>query len=366
MSGTSLDGVDIVIVDFMEQVPTLKYYKTKAYPEKLREQIRQLTLANRVSIDQLCQLDVTIGLFYATVVNQALSESALDFDSISAIGCHGQTIRHNPGNKPIYTLQIGDPNTLAAKTGLTTVADFRRRDMALGGQGAPLAPAFHQYMFSSTDCDRAILNIGGIANITLLPADTEQQVTGFDTGPGNTFLDYWIHRHRGKSYDNNGDWAASGQVIDELLESTLTNEDYFSQKPPKSTGTEYFCPEWLKAFTLEKHNPADVQATLLELTAVTIASAINQLPALPTQCFVCGGGLHNRHLMQRLQSLLPDCTLASTAELGVDPDYVEAIAFAWLARQTIDGRTGNLPSVTNACDSAILGGIFQGSASSPL
>ncbi len=359
MSGTSLDGVDCSIVDFTSSTPVAQHCQTQPYPETLIKRIRCLIAGHSITIDQLCQLDVEIACFYAEVVNQTLASATLAPDSICAIGCHGQTIHHNPDKSPVYTLQIGDPNTLCARTGITTVADFRRRDMALGGQGAPLAPAFHEFMLRSHDCDRIIINIGGIANITHLPADPDKQVIGFDTGPGNTLLDNWIHKHHTKSYDDNGIWAASGDVIDEFLQSMLNDETYFSRIIPKSTGTEYFCPEWLNAFTPDRYKAEDVQATLLELSARTIVQGINQLEAAKAECYVCGGGVHNQQLMQRLRSLLRGVSVNSTAELGLDPDYVEAIAFAWLARQTITGQAGNLPSVTNASASSILGGIFQ-------
>ena len=363
MSGTSVDGVDVAIVDFDSQPLRVLYCQTLAYPKELANQIRQITRAEQITLDQLCQLDVKIAQFYAEAVNQALSAASITRNMIMAIGSHGQTIRHNPTIAPTYTLQIGDPNTLSAMTGLTTVADFRRRDMAMGGQGAPLAPAFHQFMFHSKDCDRVIINIGGIANITHLPADADKPVIGFDTGPGNTLLDYWIHKHQHKNYDSNGDWAASGEVIDDLLQTMLSSETYFSQKPPKSTGTEYFCPAWLSTFALINQKPVDVQATLLELSATTIIKGIHQLGVITDECYVCGGGIHNHQLMRRLRALLPDTAIKSTDELGVDSDYVEAIAFAWLARQTINRQAGNLPSVTSASASTILGGIFPGKAS---
>ena len=362
MSGTSLDGVDIAIMDGTAVKPDVLFCQTLPYPKNLAQRIRHLTHATHVTLEQLGQLDVEIAQFYAQVVNQSLSTVSLTADHIIAIGCHGQTIRHSPTAAPPYTLQIGDPNTLCTSTNITTVADFRRRDMALGGQGAPLAPAFHQSVFRTSDCDRVIINIGGIANITHLPANPNQPVTGFDTGPGNTLLDYWIHQNLAKPYDNKGRWAASGHAIDDLLQTMLTNETYFSQPPPKSTGTEYFSPEWLQAFSPEHYQAGDVQATLLELSAWTIAQSISQAEIMSDECYVCGGGVHNLSLMQRLQTLLPDCAVHSTAKLGVNPDYVEAIAFAWLAKQTINKQTGNLPSVTHASTTAILGGVFQGNA----
>ena len=359
MSGTSLDGVDIAIVDYGQPIPEPVYCNTKPYPAQIQQRLRDVIRAEKVAIDELSKLDVEVARFYAEVVNAALSNNSISPQSVAAIGCHGQTICHNPDIDPIYTLQIGDPNTLSTRTGITTVADFRRRDMALGGQGAPLAPAFHQTRFHSNRHNRVIINIGGIANITYLPANQHEAVTGFDTGPGNTLLDYWINRQQGLKQDSNGDWAAAGQVITALLDTMLTNEPYFQRSTPKSTGTEYFSPAWLKAFSPENFTAIDVQATLLELTARTIALGIKQLPDVATECYVCGGGVHNGYLMQRLYQLLGDCQVSSTAELAVDPDFVEAQAFAWLARETLNHRPGNLPSVTHASAPAVLGGVFQ-------
>ena len=363
MSGTSLDGVDIAIVDFTEHPPRVIHCSTAAYSSDLRNRLRGLTRAELITIDDLCHLDIEVARFYAEIVNQTLADQQIDATTIRAVGCHGQTIRHCPQVDPVYTLQIGDPNTLAARTGITTVADFRRRDMALGGQGAPLAPAFHEFLFRTHQADRVIINIGGIANVSYLPANTEQPVIGFDTGPGNTLLDYWVKQHQDAEYDANGAWAASGVVIDTLLQTMLT-EPYFQQSLPKSTGTEYFNPGWLQQFIDSKFNPADVQATLVELTAKTIANGIALLPRQAKHCFVCGGGVHNGQIMQRLAYLLSDTELASTEYIGMNPDFVEAVAFAWLARETVNGRTGNLPGVTHANSAAILGGIYSGKTTS--
>ncbi|MCP4487163.1 MAG: anhydro-N-acetylmuramic acid kinase [Gammaproteobacteria bacterium] len=358
MSGTSMDGVDIAIVDFDHHPPKLVFSHTRPYESNLLQRLRSITHTESTSLDILCQLDIEVARFYASLVNQALANLQIETTSICAIGSHGQTLIHNPDIDPTYTLQIGDPNTLAASTGITTVADFRRRDMALGGQGAPLAPAFHKFLFHSLESNRVIVNIGGIANITCLPADSKTAVTGFDTGPGNTLLDYWVNLHRHTTCDNNGNWAASGKVIEELLQAMLDDEPYFKQVTPKSTGTEYFDHRWLGKHLIDEYAAADVQATLTELTATTIALEINQLPMKIEHCYVCGGGVHNSVLMQKLQQKLPVCPLTSTAEIGLDPDYVEAVAFAWLAQETLNQRPGNLPSVTQARAESILGGIF--------
>jgi anhydro-N-acetylmuramic acid kinase len=359
MSGTSLDGIDAAIVNFDGSMPVVLHCLTEPYPQSISSRIQELTRATSITLNELCGLDVEIAEYYVKVVHQILADASIPADRIRAIGSHGQTIHHNPDQKPRFTLQIGDPNTLCAGTGITTVADFRRRDMALGGQGAPLAPAFHQAVFRSADKNRAIINIGGIANITYLPADTEAATIGFDTGPGNTLLDYWINLHFKQKFDDEGTWGAKGDIDTKLLPTMISTEPFFSQKPPKSTGTDYFSPNWLNKFAIEQQKPENIQATLLELTARTIAMGVTQLEHPPQECYICGGGVHNMALLKRLESLLPGTTLETTAALGVDPDYVEAVAFAWLARQTIHGNPGNLPSVTEAKSPAILGGIFQ-------
>jgi len=358
MSGTSLDGIDIAIVDFAQHPPRLIHCTTSPYEASLRQRIREMTMSASANLDSLCQLDVELGNTYADVVKQALETTKLDITQIRAIGNHGQTIRHSPDTDLPYTLQIGDPNIIAAKTGITTVADFRRKDIALGGQGAPLAPAFHRFMFRSASSDRVIINIGGIANITYLPADSESAVIGFDTGPGNTLSDYWINRHKGATWDENGKWAETGNVVGELLDTLLSNEPYFQRTLPKTTGTEYFNPNWLLPQIGPGLAAEDVQATLIDLTAISIARGIDQLPSAPAECFLCGGGAHNAYLIKRLQQALPDCEILSTSQLGLDPDYVEAVAFAWLAKQSMNRQAGNLPTVTRARSEALLGGIY--------
>lgn len=358
MSGTSLDGVDIAIIDFAQYPPSLIHCNTWPYEQSLITRIREITMSGTANLDDLCQLDVELGNTYAEIVNRSLEATKIDITRIRAIGNHGQTIRHSPNSNLPYTLQIGDPNIIAANTGITTVSDFRRKDIALGGQGAPLAPAFHQFIFSSSSNDRAIINIGGIANITYLPADSGSEVIGFDTGPGNTLSDFWINQYNGQSRDEQGEWAETGSVIGDLLGALLNNEPYFKAKPPKTTGTEYFNSRWLLPQLHGNHAAKDVQATLVELTAKSIANGIEQLPSTPAECFICGGGIHNYYLIKRLQQALPNCEILSTAELGVDPDYVEAVAFAWLARQSVNQQTGNLPTVTQARSKALLGGVY--------
>jgi len=359
MSGTSLDGIDVAIVDFGEFPPRLLECNTTPYQQSLRQRLQELCHSPTTTLDALYRLDAELGELYAQSVNQALDHSSLERSTVVALGCHGQTIRHSPNSDIPYTVQIGDPNRLATLTGITTVADFRRKDIAQGGQAAPLAPAFHQFMFRTDDEDRVLINIGGIANITYLPASREKPILGFDTGPGNTLLDYWTAKHQGTSYDPAGSWARGGQVIDKLLEIMISGEDYFRAEPPKSTGTEYFNSTWLAALLVDGYGAQDVQATLAELTAITIANAVSDLPALPANCFVCGGGAHNQYLLERLQQALPRCGVQTTATLDLDPDYVEAVAFAWLARERISLRHGNIPEVTLARQPTILGGVYE-------
>jgi anhydro-N-acetylmuramic acid kinase len=359
MSGTSLDGIDTAIVDFSAFPPETLFCKTWPYDDALKQRIRGLCQSDAASLDTLYSLDAELGERYAEAINKAIEIAKLDASAITAIGCHGQTICHSPNSRFAYTTQIGDPNRLAALTGITTVADFRRKDIAFGGQGAPLASAFHQFLFRSPEENRALINIGGIANISYLAASSESPVIGFDTGPGNSLLDHWIQRHKHASYDEQGAWGASGKIIQPMLERMLGEEDYFALQPPKTTGTDYFSPTWLNNFLPDEYDATDVQATLVELTAITIAEAISSLePGPPSSCYICGGGAHNHYLLERLDRALPDCNIKTTAALGMNPDYVEAIAFAWLARERLHLRSGNLVEVTEASKPAILGGIY--------
>lgn len=359
MSGTSLDGVDVAILEFADFPPRLLHCNTTPYSASLRERLLKLCRSQTTSLDNLYSLDAELGETYAELVNSALVEAEITRQEITAIGCHGQTIRHSPDSSTPYSVQIGDPNRIATLTGITTVADFRRKDIALGGQAAPLAPAFHRFLFRSGEEDRVVVNIGGISNITYLPASLEQAVLGFDTGPGNTLLDYWITKQRDSAFDDDGAWARSGLVNEELLERMIANEPYFQLDAPKSTGTEYFNPGWLEAFLDTELEAVDIQATLVELTVTTIAGAIRDLPSLPRNCYLCGGGAHNRYLLERLTQAMPECGIATTAALGLDPDFVEAAAFAWLARERLNLRHGSIPEVTRAQRGAILGGVYS-------
>jgi anhydro-N-acetylmuramic acid kinase len=358
ISGTSLDGVDAVAVEFDGDQPRLLASQGASYPNQLKADLKAICLPGANEIDRLGQLDRQVGVRFAETALSLLQSCNLKPEQITAIGCHGQTIRHRPNLETPFTLQIGDPNTISELTGITTVADFRRRDMAANGQGAPLVPAYHQVLFQHPEQARIILNLGGIANITCLPAGDKTGVIGYDTGPANTLLDRWIERYQDITFDSQGEWARCGKVNQNLLHQLLA-DDYFKLTPPKSTGTEKFNLQWLDA-KLEAHDLAsiDVQATLAELTAVSVANAIEREGYSLAQLLVCGGGVHNTYLMERLAYHLPDCNVQSTIAFGIDPDWVEAMTFAWLAKRTLSGLTGNLPSVTGATKEVILGGIY--------
>ncbi|MFN2308418.1 MAG: anhydro-N-acetylmuramic acid kinase [Gammaproteobacteria bacterium] len=359
MSGTSLDGIDAALVDLSTRPPRVLRARTLPFAAETRALLLQLAQGGAQNeIELLGRADTLLGELFATAALSLLDDPELAPDAVRAIGSHGQTVRHRPHGPQPFTLQIGDPNVIAARTGITTVADFRRRDLALGGQGAPLVPAFHAACFRSPDQDRAVLNLGGMANLTLLPADPEEPVGGFDTGPGNVLMDAWIGAHQGLAHDQDGAWGARGKVIQPLLERLLS-EDYFSLAPPKSTGRELFHLGWLENYLADNSaEPVDIQATLCELTAVSVASALHRWARHTQRLLVCGGGVHNRHLMARLRAQLPDQRVESTADWGLDPDWVEAAAFAWMARETLAGRPSNLPGVTGACALAPLGGIY--------
>jgi anhydro-N-acetylmuramic acid kinase len=357
MSGTSADGIDAVLMEFAPAPRVLATHFT-AYPDSVRHKVLQLAAARyqEDAVDELGGLDAELGQLFAAAALALLDNIPVARAQVRAIGSHGQTVRHRPRASHPFTLQIADPNIIAARTGLTVVADFRRRDVALGGQGAPLLPAFHRVAFADAAEDRVVVNIGGIANITLLPA--AGNVRGFDTGPGNVLLDHWSREHLGQPYDRDGDFAAHGQMQRSLLMRLLA-DGYFSEPPPKSTGPEHFNPAWLaQALGAGKPKPEDVAATLAELTAHTIAASVLQQAPAVRRVFVCGGGVHNREIMKRLAAKLPQAKLESTAALGVDPDWVEAAGFAWLARETLKGCAGNLPSVTGAAKATVLGAIY--------
>lgn len=367
ISGTSMDAIDAALVDLRDSNPVLIASHSHTLPGELRTELTELCTGCENEIDRLGQADIQLANVFADAVEQLLKQAKLPPEQITAIGSHGQTIRHRPDIATPFTLQIGNPSTIAERTGITTVADFRARDMAAGGEGAPLVPAFHQAVLQKTETSRAILNVGGIANLTFLPAD-KATVSGFDCGPGNLLLDAWVNKKTGKAYDDKGEWASSGQVNQALLDIMLA-DPYFEKAPPKSTGRELFNMAWLEGRAgqvISNLAAEDVQATLCELTARGISDAMSAYYVDCQELIVCGGGVHNAHLLKRIQDLLPTCTITNSAEHGIDPDWMEAMAFAWLAQQTLSGNSGNIPTVTNARHSVILGGIYPGSEFSGL
>ncbi len=354
MSGTSLDGVDSVIAEVADQHCQVLHQHFTPYPESLRDQLLLLHHPSHNELELTALTANTLSRLYAENVSELLVLSDTPASQIQAIGCHGQTIRHRP--ELGFTLQIGNPALLAELTGITTIADFRSRDIAAGGHGAPLVPAFHAAMFSHPQLHRVVLNIGGIANLSDLPPNGK--VTGFDTGPGNMLLDAWIGLHQGLRYDVDGAWAASGVVLPELLQ-TMLSHPYFQAAPPKSTGRDLFNLAWLETLLqLGQYRPEDVQRTLLELSAVSIASAVSQHCANVQELYVCGGGAYNGVLMQRLQQLLQPATIQTSDVLGITVNTMEAAAFAWLARQALYRLPGNLPDVTGAQGHRILGAVY--------
>lgn len=362
MSGTSTDAVDAALVDLTADRVELVSCHSEAIPDSIASALRAVIDNPLVDLAEFWQLDVRVGELFAEAAVNLLDKAGVDASRVRAIGSHGQTVYHAPGARYPSTVQIGDPNIIAERTGITTVADLRRRDLAAGGQGAPLAPAFHAALFRTREHDRVVMNIGGIANLTLLPSDMALPVIGFDTGPGNTLMDVWANRVRGVAMDVDGAWARSGQCHQRLLELLLT-DPYFALPPPKSTGRELFNLRWLDGFIAqlgETPAPENVQRTLCELTAVSVADAIANNAPETREVLVCGGGVHNPLTMQRLAESLRSIDVRSTESIGFDPDWVEAAAFAWLAARTMEGLSGNLPSVTGASHPVILGAIYAG------
>ena len=357
MSGTSMDAIDASLVDFDTKPLRILASSATPFDPELKARIAKLLESeDHVVLDELGQVDVALAQAFAAAANDLLRGAGIGAQAVSAIGSHGQTLRHRPDLPLPFTWQIGDPNTLAEMTGITVVADFRRRDVAAGGQGAPLLPVFHDHVFRSEAEDRVIVNIGGIANVTILGHDST--VTGFDTGPGNRLLDAWIAQHRGVDYDDDGRWAATGECDATLLRQLL-DEPFLNLRPPKSTGRELFNLPWLQnKLGLFTRRPQDVQATLLEFTAASIAAAARQY-APGAALYVCGGGARNQRLLDAIGRLVAPNPIASTAVLGLDPDYVEAVAFAWFAERTLNGLTSSAGSVTGARGARILGGIYR-------
>jgi len=358
MSGTSADGVDAVLAAFGDR-PRLLGHRYRPFPETLHARIRALARPGDDHLDALGELDGLLAEIHAETVLDLLAGEGLPTARISALGCHGQTLRHRPGSTPPFSLQAGDPNRLALRTGIRTVADFRRKDIAAGGQGAPLVPPFHAYCFRTPREDRAVLNLGGIANLTLLPADPGRTISGFDTGPANTLLDAWCRRHRHTPYDPGGAWGAAGRIRHELLDAWVA-DPWFARPPPKSTGPEWFNLDWIQKRTdLTGIPPEDVQASLAALTAVSVARALTTHFPEAQRLLVCGGGVHNAAVMAGLREALPGLEVTSTAHFGLPPSWIEAAAFAWLARERLAGRPGNLPEVTGASRPVVLGAIYE-------
>ena len=352
MSGTSLDGIDAVLVA-LEGAPRLigKYYLP--YEDALRQAILDLHRPTHNELHQVQLIGNQLARQYASAIHTLLTQTSHSPQDIQAIGCHGQTIRHCPESG--YTLQIGNAALLSELSGISVVSDFRSRDIAAGGQGAPLVPAFHDRLLRHPEQHRVIVNIGGISNLTNLPPGAA--TTGFDCGPGNLLMDAWCMRHLGRPYDAAGAWAATGSASPALLKRML-EEPFFALPPPKSSGRDLFNMEWLQSRLAGDEAPENVQATLLELTCLTIAQAILTTCKGAQEIYLCGGGAHNLTLIERLAALLPDCSVQTTNALGVDGDYLEAIAFAWLAQQNLSGLPANLPQVTGAAHPCILGAVY--------
>ncbi|MXS86439.1 anhydro-N-acetylmuramic acid kinase [Nitrosomonas sp. HPC101] len=358
MSGTSLDGVDAVLVNFHEASFSLISTCYAPYDPSLRAKLLSLNQSGEDELHRAALSSNRLSRLYAEAVERLLEKTGIDPGKIVAIGCHGQTIRHCPQPENMYSIQLVNGALLAELTGITVVTDFRNRDIAAGGQGAPLVPVFHRELFSHPDIHRLIINIGGIANITSLPAkNSVDSVSGFDCGPGNMLMDAWCLQHTGESYDRNGLWAKSGKVINGLLEDLL-NFPYFSMQPPKSTGREMFGLAWLLSYLTGREAAQDVQSTLLQLTVRTVADSIRTCYPAARELYLCGGGAHNDALVVRLQQMLSDCQIRQTNILGIDVDWVEACAFAWLARQSIESTPGNLPAVTGAAGERVLGAVY--------
>lgn len=359
ISGTSVDAIDCALIQCTSERVRLLATQSGKYPDQLRSDILSLCDNATISLHDLGIVDNRIAHAFANTINDLIAHSDLTAGQISAIGSHGQTVFHLPTGDSRFSMQLGDPNIIAEMTGITTVSDFRRRDMAAGGQGAPLAPLFHQHFFYSTKHGRCVVNIGGMSNITLLSQSREATPRGYDTGPGNVLMDTWIQREHGARYDEAGNWAASGEV-DETLLQRLLDEPYFSLPSPKSTGRELFNLAWLQnklASVPHAVRAADVQRTLLELTALSISRSLDD-SAMPSELIVCGGGAYNTLLLQRLQLLTPECRVLSSDECGLSADWVEAVTFAWLAHRTLNRQAIDSRDLTGASHPVIMGGVY--------
>ena len=356
ISGTSRDGVDVVLVSFDSDRPSLHSSLCLSYPPDLAEILKNMVeTGQRPAAGELLEVDDRLAAFFGEAALTLLSEAGIGASSVTAIGSHGQTVWHQPNGPDPETIQLGSPEKIAHQTGIVTVGDFRQADMKAGGQGAPLAPLLHRALFKPAEGTRMVLNLGGIANISVVASDGS--VLGFDTGPANCLLDVWIQKQLAEPFDRAGAWSAGG-AVDQLLLLELMNDPYFKRPPPKSTGVEYFNLRWLSGRErIESIAPRDVQATLAQLTASTVASAV--APYSPADVLVCGGGAHNLDLLERLRGLLPGCPVESTTGHGLDPDNVEAVLFAWLARERIAGRQQDTRDITGARAPILLGDVFD-------
>jgi len=366
ISGTSADGIDAALVSFADQSVSLIHHHLHPFPATTRQRLISLFTPANDQLDLMGELDRELGELFAEAALSLMAQAGVSTSQIRAIGSHGQTVRHRPAGAHPFTLQIGDPNVIAQLTGLDVVADFRRRDMACGGQGAPLAPLFHQAFLAAEDKTRVMLNLGGIANITLLPGSANAGRSGtralaMDTGPASGLLDAWCQLHRGCNYDEGGHWAKTGCINEALLARWLA-DPYFDLPAPKSTGKEYFHLPWAEQLSqglMHECKPQDIQATLLELSARSIVDAIHRCPIPVDEVMVCGGGTHNSLLMARLQELAA-CPVQSSMALGIDPDWVEAMCFAWLAQCNLEGRKLDTSAFTGAREPVLLGALFKG------
>lgn len=359
MSGTSQDGLDAALLELDDSDCTLRGARTAPFPDAIAGPLAALVRDAKTELRALGSLNTEFGEFAAECVLELLRALSCRPEEVVAIGFSGHTIFHQPDPPSPFTLQIGDPNVIVARTGITTVADVRSMDVAVGGQGAPLLPAFHAWRFAVPNETRVAINIGGIANLTCL--NPQRPVRGFDSGPGNTLMDYWCQRHGRGRFDRDGAWAASGNIVANLLQS-LRSDPYFAKPAPKSTGLEHFNSAWLER-AIERGPeaaPADVQATLLELTATTIVDAVKSSESAVERVILCGGGAYNRALVERLNTLIEQARIETSSAHGIDPEWIEAAGFAWLARARLAGAAGNLPSVTGAREQVQLGGVYSG------
>lgn len=354
MSGTSMDGIDAALVDLSSN--TFIAGVTRPYSKETKQLLNEVCNTQLVNLSTYSQLNTLLGREFSQAALDVMKKARILTSAICAIGSHGQTLCHDATAAIPYTVQLGCAHTIAQQTGITVVADFRTRDLVVGGQGAPFAPIYHQALFKKQAYPLAIVNIGGIANLTYL---SETEVSGYDLGPGNCLMDHWIQKHQGSAYDHNGVWGASGRVIKPLLESLLT-DPYFQRTPPKSIGKEYFSLTWLSNYLQADWAKEDVQATLLMLTARPIVHALTEKKWMPKQLFVCGGGAHNLALMNLLACLLPNINVASTNVIKINPDFVEAIMFAWLAEKTLSNVSMDLSQITGSKQPIVLGSIFPG------